>query len=492
MKVIRITSLSGSSPYNITICDTTNTNCYFGVSGATTVPLTINLPNELLGATEVLVTITDSIGCQKFQYHFCGEPIPSASPTNTPTNTKTPTPTPTNTITPTNTTTNTQTPTNTTTPTPTPTTVFQFLPNGSYLLDYQDNSSSAYFYGYFEGYSQNNTSAGHIIKLNQNLTIDYSFTGGTGFNNVQYGGESILQQPDGKIIATGTFTSYSGVSKNRIVRLNVDGSIDTSFVTGSGFIGDGFPYTVRADIDSLGNIIVPGSYTTYNGVSVPMSFLTKISSGGTMVTSFSATTGFAGGRLVTNCVLVNPDDSMYVTGYFTSFSGISANKIIRLNSNGYKDNSFDYGTGFNSVGDQPIFTFRISGESSFYVVSANYSYPLEPTWSGFTMYNGTPIDKIVKLNSDGTIDNSFSTGTGFSGGTNGLYGFSRVIWTNKLLITGDFTSYNGTPSLYYIILNSDGTVLQSFTTEYEVMFTIGNKLYASEPDGPLQLIMTYP
>lgn len=125
MKVIRITSLSGGSPYNITICDTTNTNCYFGVSGATTVPLIIDLPNELLGATEVLVKITDSLGCEKFQYHFCGEPIPSPSPspTTTPTNTQTPTYTPTNTVTPTNTQTptQTQTPTNTETPTNTPT-----------------------------------------------------------------------------------------------------------------------------------------------------------------------------------------------------------------------------------------------------------------------------------------------------------------------------------------------------------------------------------
>jgi len=89
MQVIQITSLTGHSPYDITICDITNTYCYSGVTGATTAPLTINLPNELLGANEVLVVVTDSIGCQEIQYHFCGEPIPSETPTPTPTITPT-------------------------------------------------------------------------------------------------------------------------------------------------------------------------------------------------------------------------------------------------------------------------------------------------------------------------------------------------------------------------------------------------------------------
>lgn len=419
-------------------------------------------------------------------------------------NRPTPTPTPTPSTTPltcdftynVNSITNTPTPT----PTPTQTPQYRFVPNGSYpdnsyLIDYIDNSTNGYFYGKYTGYSENNVvPAGRIIKLNQDLTIDYSFTGGTGFIGFPdvYNGESILQQPDGKIIVTGFYTSYSGVSKNRIVRLNVDGSIDNTFVVGSGFAGgSAIPYTSVAGIDSLGNIIVPGSSATYNGVTIPIfGGLVKLSSGGTMDMTFSATTGFAGASVVPQAVLINPDDSMYVTGYFTTFSGISANRIIKLQSNGYKDNSFNYGTGFNSIGENPINTFRISGETSFYVVGSNNTYF---GYSGFTTYNGTPVNRILKLMSDGTIDPSFNSGTGFSGGANNLVSSScRIIWTNKILIWGDFTSYNGTPSINWIILNSDGTVFQSFTTIYTIMFTIGNKLYGQQSPGYLTLIMTYP
>lgn len=427
---------------------------------------------------------------------------PTPTPTVTPTNTITPTVTPTNTQTPTPTPSVTPTYTPTVTPTVTPTPQYQFLPNNSYpndsyLVDYIDNLTNGYFYGKFTGYSENSVvPANRIIKLNQDLTIDYSFTGGTGFAGPYsdvYQGESILQQPDGKIVATGFFTSYSGVSKNRIVRLNTDGSIDNTFNVGSGFVGTPVPYTTVLGIDSLGNIIVPGSFTTYNGVSVPMSRLAKLSSGGTMDMTFSATTGFAGGGFVPQCVLVNPDDSMYVTGYFSSFSGISANRIIKLQSNGYKDNSFNYGTGFNSSSNNPIYTFRISGESSFYIVGTNYT---DFGFTGFTTYNGTPVNRILKLKSDGTIDPSFNSGTGFSGGTgntaNGLSVNCGIIWTNKILISGNFTSYNGTPSINWIILNSDGTVYQSFTTIYTMMFTIGNKLYGQQSPGYLTLIMTYP
>jgi hypothetical protein len=66
-----------------------------------------------------------------------------------------------------------------------------------------------------------------------------------------------------------------------------------------------------------------------------------------------------------------------------------------------------------------------------------------------TFYNGTPAGRIVKLNLDGSIDTSFVTGTGFN-----LEIFTIVLTTNgKLLITGNFTSYNSQTSYNGVTIN---------------------------------------
>ena len=93
MQVVDIISLTGHSPYNISICDMTLTYCYVVATGVVSVPptLSLNIPIELTGADKVLVVVTDSIGCQEFILQSC-------PPTPTPTPTLTPTPTITRTV----------------------------------------------------------------------------------------------------------------------------------------------------------------------------------------------------------------------------------------------------------------------------------------------------------------------------------------------------------------------------------------------------------
>lgn len=93
MHIIEITGISGHSPYDIYVCDITNTYCYVVDSGVVSVPpfLYLNLPTQLSNVNQVLIKIIDSEGCNVFQYVAC--PV---TPTPTPTNTLTPTPTPTN------------------------------------------------------------------------------------------------------------------------------------------------------------------------------------------------------------------------------------------------------------------------------------------------------------------------------------------------------------------------------------------------------------
>ncbi len=69
-------------------------------------------------------------------------------------------------------------------------------------------------------------------------------------------------------------------------------------------------------------------------------------------------------------------------------------------------------------------------------------------------YNGTTSNKIIRLNSDGSIDTSFNIGTGFNG-------YVRTIILQpdgKILVSGAFNSYNGTTSNRIICLNSDGSI----------------------------------
>jgi hypothetical protein len=89
MQVVEVSSLTGHSPYSITICDITKTYCYVVATGVVSIPITVDIPTELLGTEELLVVITDSAGCEMFQPYYCITPTPT--PTLTPTPTITPT-----------------------------------------------------------------------------------------------------------------------------------------------------------------------------------------------------------------------------------------------------------------------------------------------------------------------------------------------------------------------------------------------------------------
>ena len=89
MQIIEITSLTGHSPYDITICDITKSYCYIVASGVTSAPIMVDIPTELLGTQELIVVVTDSTGCETFSNYNCFTPTPT--PTFTPTPTITPT-----------------------------------------------------------------------------------------------------------------------------------------------------------------------------------------------------------------------------------------------------------------------------------------------------------------------------------------------------------------------------------------------------------------
>ena len=93
MQIIDITSLSGTSPYDIYVCDVTLTYCFLVLTGVSTVPQSVELPTFLSGTRNIVIKIVDSVGCEFFTTVSCLLPTPSV--TVTPSYTPTPTPTPT-------------------------------------------------------------------------------------------------------------------------------------------------------------------------------------------------------------------------------------------------------------------------------------------------------------------------------------------------------------------------------------------------------------
>ena len=95
-------------------------------------------------------------------------------------------------------------------------------------------------------------------------------------------------------------------------------------------------------------------------------------------------------------------------GTFTTYNGTTGlNRILRLNSDGTRDTGFNIGTGFNLVVN--AITPATDGSGDVYVVG------------DFTSYKGTTgLNRILRLNSDGTRDTGFNIGTGFNLAVNNI------------------------------------------------------------------------
>lgn len=170
-----------------------------------------------------------------------------------------------------------------------------------------------------------------IQRLTTGFTNDATFTPGTFLSNAPSG---IAIQSDGKMIVVGPFTVYSGVTVNGIVRLNTDGTIDSSFNTGTGFGG---LYITNIDwmkvvIQSDGKIIVGGYFDSYNGYA--SKGLVRINTDGSYDTTFNVGSGFTTSGIYSGVrrLALDTNEDIIVGGVFTAYNGTSRVGLIRLNN----------------------------------------------------------------------------------------------------------------------------------------------------------------
>ena len=296
---------------------------------------------------------------------------------------------------------------------------------GIYHFLFDESDLGFWVIGSFTSY--NGISANGIIKLDRQGSKNEDFDYGSGFNS-QYKVYGISSDTlSSSIYLNGIFSLYNGVVANFIIRLLRNGSIDTDFNYGSGF--NNAVISIKVNMD--GTIICSGYFSTYKGIS--SSRIIKIDRYGNKISSF-----IAGSSFNSSSIYLNRDNSnsLYAYGEFTLYKGVVANRIVKIDINtGDIDTSFDYGSGFNGG----VVTFFLNDDGSMYV------------GGNFTTYKTTNCNRIIKLNSDGSISNLF--GSGFNESV-----YFIGVKNDKITVAGDFTEYNGKSANRIIILNLDGSI----------------------------------
>ncbi|RYE19541.1 MAG: hypothetical protein EOP51_19665, partial [Sphingobacteriales bacterium] len=296
----------------------------------------------------------------------------------------------------------------------------------------------------------NDTVSNKIARLLPNGSLDTSFSI-TGFG--PFGSVNVLKtQPDGKVLIGGFFPDFNGLNFPHLVRVNQNGSLDTSFVTGIGPSDQVYSICIQPD----GKILVGGKFSSYNGVAA--GFLVRLNADGSVDSGFNVGSG-ANDRIYHICL--QPDGKILVSGIFSVFNGVSRNKVVRLSPDGTID------TTFNAVNVMPSITkMAIQPDGKFVVISGYPSgwpnstgvFRLNADGSKDLTFNGVsgPNDissvalqsdgkiilggwSITRLHTSGALDYTFNSGTG----PNAVIWDVATLPNDKILMVGEFAIYNG-------------------------------------------------
>jgi len=242
---------------------------------------------------------------------------------------------------------------------------------------------------------------------------------------------SVAVQPDGKTVLGGDFTRVNTKPRNRIARLNLDGSVDNSFQPGDGanstvtrvlLYPDSSPYA--------GRILIVGSFTTYNNI--PRRGIARLLPSGALDPTFmpgNGARGPAGTDATIWAAAIQPDDKIIVAGDFVTFNDVTRYGLARLNPDGSLDQTLDPAEGADGV----IQAVGLDASSPPRIYIGGY----------FLFYRGVYRGGIARLNTDGTLDTSFDPGTGTLDPDTGAFGavFDLAVQPDgRVLIAGNFTS----------------------------------------------------
>ncbi|KQM74778.1 hypothetical protein ASE74_01995 [Pedobacter sp. Leaf216] len=317
------------------------------------------------------------------------------------------------------------------------------------------------------------------------IQVDPTFKATAGTNGYV---SQFYEMLDGRAIVVGNFTNFDNkggvVPINRIARTSIDGEYDRTFRTGKGANGG------LSSIVEIGNrFIVAGGFSGFNQRADNISNITSLFTSGAIDTvkiqtkrkptatdtvtqkwfpKFNGGTNGYIDRVYKHQgkILATGDFRFYVKRTYDKFNydlsrdtvildSTEIRQILRFNLDGSLDKTFRFNTVTNKGKESA------NGRSYTYMHTDAEKLEKLVVFGNFNTFDGQPANRIVRLNPDGNIDPTFTPG---SGADNSIISCVYNATTKKYVITGIFSQYNGKPAFGLAVLNDNGTLDETFSS----------------------------
>jgi uncharacterized delta-60 repeat protein len=272
---------------------------------------------------------------------------------------------------------------------------------------------------------------------------------------------AMVRQPDGKVIVGGSFTLFepdhygNTVTRQRIARINRDGTIDTSFTTYTD--GDISALALQPD----GRILIAGKFTVVGNAAgwQERNGVARLNADGSLDTSFVQVNPVGFGpppyinypQAIIRTIAVQADGRILIGGAFSSLqptgsaSPITRTRLARLNADGTVDTTFDV------AANNTVLALLIQPDGRI-VVGGGFT-TIRPNGATTAESRG----RIARLNADGTLESGFAPAF-----DDRVLALARQA-DGKLLVGGEFTLItpvgvaNAQNAGFVARLNADGS-----------------------------------
>ncbi|MES2569976.1 MAG: cadherin-like domain-containing protein, partial [Verrucomicrobiota bacterium] len=258
----------------------------------------------------------------------------------------------------------------------------------------------------------NGMARNHIARLNADGTLDSTFNPAASVDNRIL---NLILQPEGKIVIVSHFHMVNGTPSKQIIRLNADGSTDSTFNADPG-VNFGLECAAEQSDGTILSAVLVGSPQGHL-----IAEIKRFNADGTLDSTFKANTSYG-----LKCMVAQPDGKVVLGGFFYTVNGSPRTGLARLNADGTLDSTFNA----DLHDDIPCMVLQADGRILI--------------GGSFTSINGMPLKSLARLNADGTLDSTFDTGNGatFTGVNRGVESMMLHAY-GKILVAGNFNEFNG-------------------------------------------------